>query len=98
MDRKNLYPVFSKAPVEYSKRYVDDLARSLNQLVYLLRNPGEGRNTTMVFTDLPTSGYGLEPGSLYHINGVVKVVLEYEAYSIGLQALGSVGTVSVTTV
>ena len=38
-------------------------------------NPGEGRNTKLVFTDMPTSDTGLEPGTLYRIGNDVKISL-----------------------
>lgn len=98
MDQKSTLPVFARPPGEYERRYFDDLVRSLNQLVFLLRIPGEGRNTTLTLTNLPTSSYGLEPGALFRVGNTVKITLEYEAYPIGLQAQSSVGTVTVTTV
>lgn len=98
MDQNSPFPVFARPPNEYEKRYFDDFARSLNQLVVLLRTPGVGRNTTTTFTNLPTSGIGLEPGALFRDGNTVKIVLEYEAYPSGVQAQGSVGTVTVTTV
>jgi len=98
MDQKSTYPIFARPPEDYDRRFFDDLIRSLNQLVILIRSPGVGRNTTITLTDLPTSGYGLEPGALFRQGNTVKITLEYEAYLAGLQAQGSVGTVTVTTV
>lgn len=98
MDQKSTFPVFAKPPNEYNRQYFDDLTRSLNQLVFLMRTPGVGRNTTITLTDIPTSGYGLEPGALFRQGNTVKIVLEYEAYPTGVQAQSSVGTVTVTTV
>lgn len=97
MDRRVPFPVFGNSPGEYDRRFLDDLARKLNQLVTIIRTPGEGRNTTIVLTDLPTSDYGLEAGSLFQIDGVVRVSLAYVPYLSGVRATGSVGTVSVTT-
>ena len=98
MDQNSPFPVFARPPNEYERRYFDDFTRSLNQLVVLIRTPGVGRNTTITLTDLPTSGIGLEPGALFRDGNTVKIVLEYEAYALGLQVQGSVGTVTVTTV
>lgn len=98
MDQNSTFPIFAKAPNEYERRFFDDLSRSLNQLVYLLRNPGEGRQTTLTLTNLPTSGIGLAPGALFRDGNTVKIVLEYEAYASGLQATASLGTITVTTV
>jgi hypothetical protein len=69
----------------------------LNLLTTTIRNPGEGRQTTLVLTDLPTTDYGLEPGSLFQVDGVVRISLQNKPYVLGLAATGGVGTVSVTT-
>ena len=98
MDQNSPFPVFARPPAEYKKRYFDDLTRSLIELVVLFRSPGVGRNTTISLTVLPTSGICLETGALFRTGNTVKIVLEYEAYPSGVQAQGSVGTVTVTTV
>jgi len=69
----------------------------LNLLTTTIRNPGEGRQTTLVLTDLPTTDYGLEPGSLFQVDGAVRISLQNKPYVLGLAAAGGVGTVSVTT-
>jgi hypothetical protein len=50
----------------------------------------------MVLTDLPTTDYGLEPGSLFQVDGAVRISLQDKPYVLGLSATGGVGTVSVT--
>ena len=96
MDRRLSLPVFGRAPDTYSPQYTDDVVRMLNILTTLIRNPGEGRKTTMVLTDLPTTDYGLEPGSLFQVDGAVRISLQDKPYVLGLSATGGVGTVSVT--
>lgn len=96
MDRRLSLPVFGRSPDAYSPQYMDDVVRMLNILTTLIRNPGEGRQTTMVLTDLPTTDYGLEPGSLFQVDGAVRISLQNEPYVLGLSATGGVGTVSVT--
>jgi hypothetical protein len=96
MDRRLSLPVFGRSPDAYSPQYMDDVVRMLNILTTLIRNPGEGRQTTMVLTDLPTTDYGLEPGSLFQVDGAVRISLQDKPYVLGLSATGGVGTVSVT--
>lgn len=96
MDRRISLPVFGRAPNAYAPQFLDDMVRMLNILTTILRNPGEGRQTTMVLTDLPTTDYGLEPGSLFQVDGVVRISLQSKPYVVGLSAAGGVGTVSVT--
>lgn len=95
-DRRTAFPVFGRAPDQYSRNYTDDLARMLNILTTTLRNPGEGRQTTMVLTDLPTTDYGLEPGALFQVDGAVRISLQNKPYVVGVAGTGAVGTVSVT--
>lgn len=98
MDRRLPLPVFGNAPNDYDRAFQDDLARKLNQLMTLLKTPGEGRNTTIVLTNLATSDYGLEPGTIFQADGVLRVALANAPYVGGLSATGSVGSVTVTTV
>lgn len=97
MDRRVPFPVFGNPSNEYDRRFFDDVSRKLNQLVTLIRTPGEGRNTTIILTNLQTTDYGLQPGTLFQVDGVVRVSLTYRPYVSGVMATGSVGTVSVTT-
>jgi hypothetical protein len=96
MDRRISLPVFGRAPNTYVPQFMDDVVRMLNILTTVLRNPGEGRQTTMVLTDLPTTDYGLEPGALFQVDGAVRISLQNKPYVVGLSATGGVGTVSVT--
>lgn len=98
MDRRLNLPVFGNPPNEYSRAYFDDLTRKLDQLMTLLRAPGEGRNTTIVLTNLATADYGLEPGTIFVVGGVLRVSLLNAPYLSGVSASGSVGSVTVTTV
>jgi hypothetical protein len=96
MDYRTVFPTFPRPPREYDQRYFDDLTRALDALVVAIRNPGEGRQTTVVMTNLQTTDYALEPGTLFQQNGVVYVTLLYTSHVGGLSATGSVGTVAVT--
>ena len=74
-----------------------DLIRSLASLVTFIRAVGEGRQTTIVLTNLATNDSGLEPGTIFQIDGVLRIPLLYKPYVAGLSATGSVGSVTVTT-
>lgn len=74
-----------------------DLIRSLASLVTFIRAVGEGRQTTIVLTNLATNDSGLEPGTIFQVEGVLRVPLLYSPYAAGLSATGSVGSVTVTT-
>lgn len=98
MDRRLIFPQFQKPTENYEKRYFDNMVNMLNVLMVALRNPGEGRQSTMVLTNLPTNDSGLEPGSLFEVNGVLYISVPYRAFASGSSGTGRVGTVTVTTV
>lgn len=97
MSRNIPFPYFPVAPAQYDQRYFSELVRAFAIFLETQQNPGEGRNTTLVLTDLPSSDFGLEPGSLFQDNGFVKIALTNLAYGIGSSATGAVGTVTVST-
>lgn len=72
MDRRQVLPTFSNPPSEYEQRYLQDLVRSLNDLVTQLRTPGLGRQTTSTFTNVPTDPDGLEPGTIWNDLGIAR--------------------------
>lgn len=74
MSRNLTLPFFSIPPAEYQQQYFAELVRSFSIYLQQQQNPGEGRNTRLVLTDLPTSPDGLEPGTLYQDGGFVKIV------------------------
>lgn len=74
MSRNLPLPYFAIPPSEYQQQYFAELVRSFSTYLQQQQNPGEGRNTRLVLTDLPTSPDGLEPGTLYQDAGFVKIV------------------------
>lgn len=96
MDYRTVFPTFSRPPAEYDQRYFADLTRALDALVVAIRNPGEGRQTTIVLTNLQNNDYGLEPGTIFEVNGALRVSVLYSSYVGGVGSTGSVGTVTVT--
>jgi hypothetical protein len=68
-------PVFPVPPKEYDQRYMAELTRVFALFQQQLQNPGEGRNTTVVLTNVPTSTTGLESGTVYvDGSGFLKLV------------------------
>lgn len=96
MDVRIQLPTFPSPPDQYSQRYLSDLVQALNRLNRVLVNPGEGRQTVIVLTGLPSNDQGLEPGTTFEVGGVLHVSVLYKAFLAGNQATGSVGTVAVT--
>ena len=81
---------------EVTLEYMYDLVTSLDVFIQQQVNPGEGRNTKLVFTALPTSDVGLEQGTLYRVGNDVKVSLLNIAGVNGNSGTSSVGSVTVS--
>jgi hypothetical protein len=96
VDRRVPFPTIPEAPREYSPRWGSDLVRSLDQILTLLYNPGEGRFTTAVFTNLPSTDAGLENGSLVLQGDQVFIVVPYKSRPVGVSAAVGLGNVTVT--
>jgi hypothetical protein len=88
-------PFFPTAPTEYSKSYMDSLIQSFAVYVDQQQNPGEGRNTTIVLTDLTGSDYSLELGTIYQIDGILRISQVNAPTPEGVSATGGVGSVSI---
>jgi len=88
-------PYLPVPPANYDQRYLAEVVRAYSILADQTRNPGEGRFTNIVLTDLPNSDYGLEPGSLFRDSSFVKVVLINQPNAIGSESSVSVGAVQV---
>lgn len=97
MSRNLNRPYFGIPPVGYDQRYFAELVRSFSIFLDQNQNPGEGRNTTIVLTNLQTDDVGLETGTLFQQDGFVKIVLRNSPHVRGASATGGVGTVTVTT-
>jgi hypothetical protein len=97
MSRNLVLPYFPVAPETYSKRHFDEITRSFSIYLQQSQNPGEGRNTNIVLTNLPTDDAGLETGTLFQQGGFVKVTLADSPHARGSLGTGVVGDVTVTT-
>jgi hypothetical protein len=74
-----------------------ELTRAFYLALDLIQNPGEGRNTFIVLTDLQTDDYGLEVGASFQQDGLLKVTLADKPHARGSAATGYVGLVTVST-
>jgi hypothetical protein len=96
MDRRLVFPIFPRPPAAYDQRYFADLIRALADQVSIIRAPGEGRQTTIVLTNLQNDDVGLEPGTMFEVQGALRVAVLYQSYVRGTSATSAVGTVTVT--
>ena len=96
MSRNLILPFFPIPPDQYDPQYFAEVLRSYSVYMQNIQNPGEGRNTFTVFTNLQTDDSGLEDGAVFNHGGQLRVPLPYSPYVQGSQATGSVGTVTVT--
>jgi hypothetical protein len=96
MDRRLIPPIFSRPPATYDQLYFSDLVRGLISFVTFVQAVGEGRQTTIVLTNLASNDYGLEPGTVFQVDGALRVPIPNRPYPAGVQANAVVGGVTVT--
>lgn len=97
MSRNLVRPFFPVPPAQYQRDYFAEVVRSFSSYLEQVQNPGEGRNTFIVLTDLQTDDSGLELGALFQQDGFVKITLINKPHVRGSSAAGQVGTVTVST-
>jgi hypothetical protein len=97
MSRNLVLPFFPIAPQQYEQQYFAEVVRAFSVYLEQMQNPGEGRNTFMVLTNLQTDDSGLETGALFQQDGFVKITLINTPHVRGSAGTGAVGTVTVTT-
>ncbi len=99
MSRNLTLPFFPKAPQEYDRNYMEQVVLSFSLYLEQMQNPGQGRNTRLVLTDLPLSDQGLEVGSLFQYRDAsgafVKITVADQTNLLGLSANGDSGGVTV---
>ncbi len=96
MSRNLTLPFFPLPPEQYSSQYFVEVLRSQSIYMQNMQNPGEGRNTFTVFTNLQNNDFGLESGTVFNHGGELRIPVIHSPYVQGSQATGSVGTVTVT--
>ena len=102
MSRNLILPFFPVPPEQYDQQYMEEIVRSFSTYLTQMQNPGEGRHTELVLTNLQTHDQGLEVGALFidkDVSGVlnnIKIVVADASNIRGNSATGSVGSVTVT--
>tara|TARA_R110000868_G_scaffold56712_5_gene175453 strand:- start:3753 stop:4049 length:297 start_codon:yes stop_codon:yes gene_type:complete len=95
MSRNLSPPSFPIPPREYDQRFFYEFLRAFTQYQFQVQNPGEGRNTFIVFTDLQSNDQGLEQGAVFRNgNYFLKVSVINQPNVGGLKATGGVGQVT----
>lgn len=97
MSRNLVRPFFPDAPASYTQKYMSELVRSFAVYLNIMQNPGEGRNTFTVFTNLQNDDVGLETGAIFNHGGYVKITENHSPHVRGVLATGSAGAVTVIT-
>ena len=97
MTRNLNLPFFPVAPDQYTQTYMAEVVRAFSVYLLQMQNPGQGRHTEMVLTNLQTHDRSLEIGGLFQQDGFVKIVRQTVPHPEGLSGTGSVGSVTVTT-
>ena len=97
MSRNLARPFFPLPPNNYQQQYFAEVVRSFSNYLEQMQNPGEGRNTFIVLTNLQTDDSGLETGALFQQDGIVKITLTNKPHARGSAATGQVGSVTVST-
>lgn len=89
-------PHFNTPPKEYDRRHFAEFVRSFSQYARAMQNPGEGRHTRLVMTNMPTDDVNVEPGMLYRHGNVVMISLASIAAVAGSAMTISAGSVTVS--
>ena len=97
MTRNLNLPFFPVAPDQYTQTYMAEVVRAFSVYLLQMQNPGQGRHTEMVLTNLQTHDRSLEIGGLFQQDGFVKITQGSVPHPEGLSGTGSVGSVTVTT-
>lgn len=103
MSRNLIKPFFPRAPDEYDRTYMESVVLAFSVYLEQMQNPGQGRHTELVLTNLQTDDQGLEVGALFQyrdaagVMGQIKIVVADQPNLRGSTATGSVGSVTVTT-
>lgn len=97
MSRNLVLPYFPLPPQNYQPAYFSELVRAISLYMEGQQNPGQGRNTFTVFTDLQTDDSGLETGAIFNHGGYVKIAQLNTPHARGSAGTGTVGSVTVIT-
>ena len=91
-------PSFGQVPDTYQARYVQQLLRQLDAVLIELRAAGALRSGTLNLAEIPEYSVSLRNGDVFISDGgVLKIVWSVPAEAATNGAIGSVGTVTVST-
>ena len=88
-------PYFADPPQNYDRSYLSQITRAFSLFAQQVQNPGEGRNTYTVYTNLQQNDYSLEVGTVYRQGNVLYITLLDTAAPAGVSATALTGTVAV---
>lgn len=88
-------PYFPLPPKEYNQAFFAEFLRAFSNYMAQAQNPGEGRATFMVFTNLQSNDVGLEAGTVFQVNGVLHVSISSRPFPAGNSMTSAVGSVTV---
>jgi hypothetical protein len=89
-------PPLPVPPPEYDQQYVTNLIRALRLYFNQLDSTTSLQIEGLSLLALPTSGYGLRTGTVFRVGDDLKIVASNIAYTIGVSASGSIGSVTAT--
>ena len=96
MTRNLKQPFLPIPPSQYQQQYFDTLIRNFAVYLDQIQQPGEGRGTGLVLTNLQTNDLGLEVGELFNWDGYIKITQANVVHLSSNVATTAVGTVTVT--
>lgn len=98
MSRSVAIPFFPSPPSQYDQAYFSQMVRAFSLYTQQMNTPGPWRATNQVFTNLPSGNdVGLEPGSVFEVDGFLKVSRVNNPHVAGVNGTGAVGSVTVVT-
>ena len=95
MSRKLVLPFFPVPPEQYDQQYMEEVMRAFSVYMTQVQNPGEGRNTELVLTNLQLDDQGLEVGAIFKLGttGNLRIVVADIPH---VRGTGSIGSITVT--
>ena len=69
----NTLPYFPNPPREYEQRYLAEVIKAFSLFMRQSQNPGQERATNIVLTSLQQNEYGLEPGTVFVVDGQLRI-------------------------
>lgn len=90
-------PYFGIPPKVYDPKYFHELTRTFAQFIGIMSNPGEGRFTFAVFTDLQDNNQNLSEGAVFEHDGAVMITKPNAPHPAGVVLSSVAGNVSVVT-